>query len=67
MSVARISEVTASSATSFTAAIDEAIQRANQTLKNVKGAWIKDQELVIDDGRITEYRVRMQITFVLTD
>ncbi len=67
MSVARVTEITASSGNSFEEAIRMGIERANKTLQNVKGAWIKDQKVVIDNGKITEYRVVMKITFVLKD
>jgi len=67
MSVARVTEITASSAKSFEEAIRMGIDRANKTLQNVKGAWIKDQKVVIENGNITEYRVVMKITFVLKD
>ncbi len=67
MSVARVTEITASSSNSFEEAIRTGIERANKTLQNVKGAWIKDQKVVIDNGKITEYRVVMKITFVLKD
>jgi flavin-binding protein dodecin len=65
MSVARVTEITSTSPESFQAAINEGIARATQTLRNVKGAWIKDQRLEIDGNRITEYQVNMLITFVL--
>lgn len=67
MSIASVSEITASSSVSFDDAIKQAIARANKTLKNVEGAWIQDQKVVIKDGAITEYRVSMKITFVLLD
>ena len=67
MSVARVTEITAASSNSFEEAIRMGIERANKTLQNVKGAWIKDQKVVIDNGKITEYRVVMKITFVLKD
>ncbi len=67
MSVARVTEITASSTKSFEEAIHLGIERANKTLQNVKGAWIKDQKVVIDNGKINEYRVVMKITFVLKD
>ncbi|HUE83502.1 MAG TPA: dodecin family protein [Pyrinomonadaceae bacterium] len=67
MSVAKVSEITASSTTSFEDAIQTGIKRANKTLENVQSAWIKDQEVNIKDGKITEYKVRMKITFVLND
>ena len=63
MSVARVSEITAESKKGF----DEAIKRANKTLKNVTGAWIRDQEVIIRGGKIKSYRVKMKVTFVLNN
>jgi flavin-binding protein dodecin len=65
MTVAKVSEITALSDRSFTDAINKGIKRASKTLKNITGAWIADQEVVVDKGRVTGYRVRMRITFVL--
>ena len=67
MPVARVTEITSSSSKSFDDAIREGLARANKTLKNVTGAWIKAQEVVAKNGKITDYRVRMKITFVLKD
>jgi dodecin len=67
MPVARVTEITSSSSKSFDDAIREGLARANKTLENVSGAWLKDQEVVAKNGRITEYRVRMKITFVLKE
>ena len=68
MTVAKITEIKASSPKSFDDAVQEGITRATKTLKNVKSAWIKDFEVTIDDnGQITEYRVLMRVTFVLTN
>jgi flavin-binding protein dodecin len=67
MSVARVTEITSASSKSFDDAIREGLARANKTLENVTGAWIKDQEVVAKNGKITEYRVRMKISFVLKD
>jgi hypothetical protein len=67
MSVARVTEITSSSSKSFDDALREGLARATKTLKNVSGAWIKSQEVVAKNGKITEYRVRMKVTFVLTD
>lgn len=67
MSVARVTEITASSKKSFEDAIEKGIERASKTLKNVKGAWIQEQKLVVEDGKITAYRVNMKVTFVLTE
>jgi flavin-binding protein dodecin len=67
MSVARVTEITASSKISFQDALEKGIERANKTLKNVKGAWIQEQKVEVADGRIVAYRVNMKVTFVLTD
>ena len=67
MSVARTTEIVAGSPDGFKAAMKAGIARATKTLDNVTGAWIQDQELVLDDGKIKEYRVRMKVTFVLKD
>ncbi|HWQ35844.1 MAG TPA: dodecin family protein [Blastocatellia bacterium] len=67
MSVARVTEITASSKKSFDDAVQLGIARANKTLENVTGAWIKDQKVTVRDGQIDEYRVTMKITFVLKD
>jgi len=65
MSVARVTEITSSSTKSFDDAIQIGISRANKTLQNVKGAWIQDQKVVVENGKITEFRVNMKVTFVL--
>jgi len=65
MSVARITELSATSQTSFEDAIQQAINRAPSTLRGVEGAWIKDQNVVIQDGNITGYKVNLAVTFVL--
>ncbi len=67
MTVARVSEITAGSPNGFEDAMKIGIERAVKTLTNVKGAWIQDQEIVVDGDTITEYRVHMKVTFVLTD
>lgn len=67
MSVARVTEISASSKKSFQDAIEKGITRATETLKNVEGAWIQDQKVVIEDGKIVAYRVNMKVTFILTD
>ena len=65
MTVAKVSEITSSSSKSFNDAIEKGIKRANKTLKNISSAWIADQEVEIANGKVTTYRVRMRITFVL--
>ncbi|MDZ7333158.1 MAG: dodecin family protein [candidate division KSB1 bacterium] len=67
MSVARVTEITASSPKSFEDAIRVGIERAAKTLENVQGAWIKEQKVIVQDNKITEYRVTMKVTFVLKD
>ena len=67
MSVAKVIEVSASSAKSFEDAINQGIARACDSVKNVRGAWIKEQKVSVEDGRITAYRVNMQITFIVGD
>ncbi len=65
MAVARISEIQSSSKKSFDDALEQGIRRAHKTLRNVTGAWIKDQRVVCQKGKIVEYRVLMKVTFVL--
>jgi flavin-binding protein dodecin len=65
MSVAKVSEITSTSSKSFEDAIEKGIKRAEKTLKNLTSAWIADQEVEISKGKVTAYRVRMRITFVL--
>jgi flavin-binding protein dodecin len=65
MTVAKVSEITSTSSKSFADAIDKGIKRANKTLKNLSSAWIADQEVEIENGKISTYRVRMRVTFVL--
>ncbi len=67
MSVAKVTEITASSPKSFEDALQQGIKRASKTLKNVRGAWVKDQKAVIEKGKITKYRVTMKVSFVLKD
>ena len=65
MTVAKVSEITSTSSKSFADAIEKGIKRADKTLKNLSSAWIADQEIEITKGKVTAYRVRMRITFVL--
>jgi dodecin len=67
MSIAKVSEIISSSSKSFEDAVQEGIKRANKTLENVSGAWIKDQKVKVEKGKITEYRVIMGVTFVLKE
>lgn len=65
MSVARVTELSASSSKSFEDAIENGIKRANETLDNIEGAWVQDMKVKCNDGKITEFRVNMKVTFVL--
>lgn len=68
MSIAKVTEIKSSSKKSFKDAIQDGIKRANKTLKNVKSAWIQDQEVTVNEsGEIDSYRVHMKVTFVLED
>jgi flavin-binding protein dodecin len=67
MAVAKVTELNATSTKSFEDAIQQAISRATKTLRNVKGAWIKDQRVAIENNQIAEYQVNVLITFVLDD
>jgi flavin-binding protein dodecin len=67
MSVARVTEIISSSTKSFDDAIENGVERACKTLKNVEAAWVQDQKLTIRDGKIKEYRVALKVTFVLDD
>jgi len=67
MSVAKVTELSCSSTESFEDAIRQGIERASKTLRNVKGAWIKDQKVETTDGKITAFQVSMEVTFVLDD
>jgi dodecin len=67
MSVAKITEITSTSTKGFDDAVQAGIARANKTLKNIKGAWIKGMKVDIENGKVTSYRVDLKITFILTD
>lgn len=67
MSVARVTEISATSAESFEHAIREGISRANASLRNVRSAWVKEQVVRVTDGGISEFQVNMMVTFVLDD
>ena len=67
MSVAKVIELTSTSNQSFEDAIKKGVERACKTLKNVEGAWVKEQQVSIENNRITSYRVNLMVTFVLGD
>ncbi len=65
MSVARVTEIIAGSKKGFDDAVEKGVKRACETLKNVEGAWVQDQKVIISKGKIVEYRVILKVTFVL--
>ena len=65
MSVAKVTELSASSKTSFEDAIQKGVERADKTLDKVKGAWVNEMKVEVEDGKVTAYRVNMKVTFVL--
>jgi dodecin len=67
MTVARITEISCVSKKSFEDAINQGVSRANKTLRNVKGAWVKDMEVNVDKGKVTGYKVILKVTFVIDD
>jgi dodecin len=67
MAVARVTEISSTSTTSFEDAIKKGLERANATLRNVKSAWIKEQQVRVEGGSISEYQVNMLVTFILDD
>jgi dodecin len=64
-SVARVTEISATSTDSFEDAVRVGIERANQTLRNLKGAWVKEQRVEVENGQIAQYQVNLLVTFVL--
>jgi flavin-binding protein dodecin len=67
MSVAKVSEISSTSTTSFEDAVQQGLNRASKTLRNIRSAWIKEQTVRVEGSRITEYQVNMMITFVLDE
>ncbi|MGI9236736.1 MAG: dodecin family protein [Woeseiaceae bacterium] len=65
MSVAKTSEISASSSKSFEDAVRKGISKMSKTVNNIEGAWVKEQKVVVDKGEVTEYRVTMKVTFVV--
>lgn len=65
MSVAKISEITSTSKSSFDDAVANGIKRASKTIRGITGAWVADQEVVVKSGKVVEYKVRLKLTFVL--
>jgi flavin-binding protein dodecin len=67
MSIAKVTEISASSKESFDDAIKQGIKRADETLDKIQGAWVNERKVKVDDGDIVEYRVNLKVTFVLKD
>ena len=67
MSIAKVTEVISSSTKSFDDAVEQGIARASKTLKGITGAWVADQKVTVNNGKISDYRVVLKITFVLED
>ncbi len=67
MSVARVTELIADSSVSFEDAVKQGVLRANTTLRNVTGAWVEGQKVIVKDGKISAYRAILKVTFVLDD
>jgi len=67
MDIARVTEVISSSTKSFDDAVENGVERASKTLKNVASAWVADQEVRVKDGKVTEYRVRLKVSFLLKE
>ncbi|MDH3304319.1 MAG: dodecin family protein [Gammaproteobacteria bacterium] len=65
MSVAKTSEITASSSKSFEDAVRAGIRKMGETVKNIEGAWVKEQKVVVKKGEVDEYRVTMKVTFIV--
>lgn len=65
MSVAKTSEITASSSKSFEDAIEKGIKKMGETVNNIEGAWIKEQKVVVKDNDVAAYRVTMKVTFIV--
>lgn len=67
MSVARVTEISATSSKSFDDAVENGIERASKTLRNVVSAWVKEQSVKVDGGKIVHYQVNLMVTFLLDD
>ena len=67
MTVAKVTEIIASSPESFDDAVSKGIKRAGKTLENVRSAWVKDMKVIVEKGKVAEYRVTMKVSFILKD
>ena len=67
MTIARVTEISSSSKKSFEDAVEKGVERACKTLKNVTGAWVKDQEVSIEEGKVDKFIVKMKVSFILAE
>lgn len=67
MTVAKVTEITSSSKKSFEDAIENGVERAAKTVKHIQSAWVADQSVRVENGKVTEYHVRLKLTFVIED
>lgn len=67
MTVARVTEISATSTQSFDDAVKQGVERAGKTLRNVTSAWVKEQRVAVQDGKVAHYQVNIQVTFLLED
>ena len=67
MSVAKVTEIIASSSKSFEHAIENGLKRASKTIKGIESAWVKDQSVTVKNGKVDQYRVNLKVTFVLSE
>jgi flavin-binding protein dodecin len=67
MTIARVTEISATSTQSFDDAVKQGIERAGKTLRNISSAWVKDQNVMVENGKVTAFKVNLLVTFVLED
>ncbi|QFU08001.1 hypothetical protein PARPLA_02521 [Rhodobacteraceae bacterium THAF1] len=67
MTIARVTEISAVSETSFDDAVAKGIERSAKTLRNVKSAWVKEQSVTVENGKVAQYQVNLMVTFILDD
>lgn len=67
MSIVKVVEISASSPTSFHEAIEKGISRASRTIQNITGAWVNEEKVIVENGRVTEWRVNLKVSFVIDD
>mgnify|MGYP001123546049 CR=1 FL=1 len=67
MSIARVTEISATSSKGFDDAVEKGVARANKSLRNVVSAWVKEQSVKVEDGKVAHYQVNLMVTFLLDD